>query len=93
MNIHQTAANETTEVNSSEFSGQRVWTAVLLQALEDWQFGNSRRKHEAEKFLFESSSDFNRVCTAAGLVPGSVLSKLQCLKKAARPTTQLSFAA
>jgi len=93
MNIHQNAANEAKEVNSSEFSGRRLWTAVLLQALQDWQSGNVRRKHEAEQFLFESGADFNRVCTAAGLAPGSVLTKLQCMKKADRPATQLSYAA
>jgi hypothetical protein len=93
MNIHQKAANEAKEVNSSEFSGQRLWTAVLLHALEDWQSGNARRRHEAERFLFESSADFNRVCTAAGLAPGSVLAKLQRMKKVARAATQLPCAA
>ena len=93
MNIHQNAANEAKEVNSSEFSGRRLWTAVLLQALEDWQSGNARRKREAEKFLFEASADFSRVCTAAGLAPGSVLAKLQCMKKASRPAAQLACAA
>lgn len=93
MNIHQNAANEAQEVNSSEFSGRRLWAAVLLQALEDWQSGNVRRRHEAETFLFESGADFNRVCAAAGLAPGSLLTKLQCMRKAARPATQLSCAA
>ena len=93
MNIHQNAANDAKEVNSTECSGRRLWTAVLLQAIEDWQSGNARRKHEAEKFLFESSTDFDRVCTAAGLAPGSVLRKLQRIKKATRTATQFAHAA
>jgi hypothetical protein len=74
MNIYQAMANqETTE----QFSERRLWTAVLLQALEDWKSGNRRVSKAAAEFLFESGEDFARACRGAGLSPESVLGKLK----------------
>ena len=88
MNIYQNAANQATEESNGSLSERRLWTAVLLQALEDWQSGNMRRRKEAEKFLFESSEDFSRVCRAAGLDPTGVLSRL---RRMSNTTSQPSF--
>ena len=93
MNIHQRAANEAQDHSSNEISDRRLWTAVLLQALEDWKSTNRRRQTEAETFLFASGPDFDHVCLAAGLAPKSVLAKLQRMKDMARPTAQLPYAA
>jgi len=45
----------------------RVWQAVLLQAVQEWQWGPLRLRREAEEFLFNSDSDFTGVCNAAGM--------------------------
>ena len=77
MNIHQNAANSAVDQGTDQISERRLWTAVLLQALEDWKSSNMRRKREAEKFFFESAADFARVCMGAGFTPASVLSRLR----------------
>jgi hypothetical protein len=48
-------------------SARRLWTAVLLNAVEDWRNGTLRARREAQEFLFENDQDFEMVCTAAGL--------------------------
>jgi hypothetical protein len=79
MNIYQSMANRET---SEQFSERRLWTAVLLQALEDWNSGNRRQSKAAEIFFFESGEDFARACRGAGLSPESVLGKLKLMKQA-----------
>lgn len=81
MNIYQDAADHAKDQCTDQVSERKLWTAVLLQALEDWKSTNMRRKAEAEKFLFQSGPDFAKVCVGAGLVPDSVLSRLQRMKK------------
>ena len=83
MNIHQEAANNATSDDLKEFSERRLWAAVLLQALEDWDSVNSRHRVEAEQFFFKSPEDFARVCRGAGLAPSGVLSRLEKMKEAA----------
>jgi hypothetical protein len=81
MNIYQDAANRATENQMGEFMDRRLWTAVLLQALEDWKSPNMRLCLAAEKFFFESEEDFGRVCRGAGLSPESVLGRLRRMKE------------
>ncbi len=53
-----------------------------------------RRKSEAEKFLFQSGPDFAKVCLAGGLMPDSVLVRLERMKKTiAQPLVRFLFAA
>jgi hypothetical protein len=85
MNIYQEAADKAMEGQGGEISHRKLWTAVLLQALEDWKGSNARRRSEAEKFFFESPEDFNVVCCGAGLVPDSVLIRLRRMKETAAP--------
>jgi hypothetical protein len=87
--IHEQATKETTESATGQISERRLWAAVLLQALEDWQSGNIRRQREAEKFFFSSEKDFATVCRGAGYEPSCVLLKLQRMK----PVGQQSFKA
>ena len=42
---------------------QRVWLAVLLQAVEDWRSENVKLHREADQFLFREKNDFDVVCT------------------------------
>ena len=59
---------------------QKLWVAVLTQALEDWQGDRIRSKREAEWFLFEDKKDFETVCASAGIDPSSFRSRLQRLR-------------
>ncbi len=54
-------------VTEELISARRLWTAVLLNAVEDWRNGTLRARREAQEFLFENDQDFEMVCTAAGL--------------------------
>jgi hypothetical protein len=93
--IHQQAAANASEERCERASGRQLWAAVLLQALEDWGSSNIRLRTEADKFFFENESDFATVCRGAGLEPGSVLNRLQKMKRAVatRPIFRLPFAA
>ena len=94
MNIYQNAAKQARAEGGDQISERRLWAAVLLQALEDWKSTNMRRKSEAEKFLFQSGPDFAKVCLAAGLMPDSVLVRLERMKKTiAQPLVRFPFAA
>ncbi len=86
MNIYENAA-KTQDEGSDQISERRLWTAVLLQALEDWKSSNMRRSAEAEKFFFQSGPDFAKVCLAAGLAPDSVSSRLGRMKKTMTQTS------
>ena len=59
----------------SEDCERRLWVAVLVRALEDWQF-STRDRRNAERFLFEEDADFSAVCVNAGFNPGRVRSAL-----------------
>jgi hypothetical protein len=71
---------------TEDFIGEnRLWTAVLVKAVEDWRFGTMRRRREAQEFLFESDKDFSTVCANAGLDPASLRSKLLKIGKKLDP--------
>ena len=55
---------------------RHLCVAVVTRALEDWRTGTLRQRREAQKFLFEDSQDFNRVCAGAGLDPASLRAQL-----------------
>jgi len=71
--IQKSSAQEITEEVISE---RRLWTAVMVTAVEDWRSGTLRARRSAQKFLFEDERDFNDVCAGAGLDPASLRSKL-----------------
>jgi hypothetical protein len=60
VDMHNTVTEEL-------ISARRLWTAVLVNAVEDWRTGTLRARREAQAFLFENDEDFELVCTAAGL--------------------------
>jgi hypothetical protein len=91
MNIHQEAANKATTDDVKEFSERRLWSAVLLQALEDWGSMNCRHREEAEQFFFKNPEDFARVCRGAGLAPSGVLARLEQMKAAAPKRRPLEY--
>lgn len=46
---------------------RRLWTAVVVSAVEEWRSGSLRARREAQQFLFENKQDFELVCAGAGL--------------------------
>jgi hypothetical protein len=60
---------------------RRLWVAVLLQAIQEWQVGALRISRAAEQFLFENEEDFEMVCQGAGIEPSSIRQKLARLPK------------
>src|ERR1700735_656376 len=50
---------------------RRLWTAVVISAVEDWRSGRLRTQRKAQEFLFGSDTDFQTVCARAGVEPSS----------------------
>ena len=84
MNIDWSTLNQASEEYSDQFSARRCGQRSFLQALDDWKSSNIRLKTSAERFFFQSSTDFSQVCRSAGLAPESVVSRLQCMSTLAR---------
>ena len=66
----------TGESSNEAYGERRLWTAVIVSAVEDWRTGTLRARREAQQFLFDDDKDFARVCASAGLEPGSFRAKL-----------------
>jgi hypothetical protein len=56
---------------------RRLWTAVVVSAVEEWRSGSLRARREAQQLLFESDPDFELVCAGAGLDPNDMRSRLK----------------
>src|ERR1700723_4245280 len=63
-------------VTEDVISDRRLWTAVLVSAVEDWRNGSLRRRRKAQEFLFQSAADFQSVCARAGVEPISFRARL-----------------
>jgi len=63
-------------VTEDLIGANRLWTAVIVKAVEDWRMGSLRARREAQKFLFEDDRDFYQVCASAGLDPDLFRTKL-----------------
>jgi hypothetical protein len=72
---------------------QKLWVAVLTQALEDWQGDRITSKHQAETFLFEDKKDFETVCACAGIDPSSFRARLERLRSQQKPRQPAQLAA
>ena len=70
----QTDAQST--VTEEVIGDRRLWTAVLVSAVEDWRNGSLRRRRNAQEFLFDSAADFQSVCARAGVEPISFRARL-----------------
>lgn len=70
------AANGATGTTEELISERRLWTAVLVLAVEDWRQGSVRKRREAEQFLFEEEKNFQQVCAGAGLDPSDFRTRL-----------------
>lgn len=64
-------------IGNEEYAAERrMWTAVIVNAVEDWLSGPLRIRLAAQKFLFEDDDDFYQVCACAGIDPATFRSKL-----------------
>jgi len=70
----QTDAQNT--VTEELIGDRRLWTAVLVSAVEDWRNGSLQRRRNAQEFLFDSAGDFQSVCARAGVEPISFRARL-----------------
>ena len=43
------------EISEGQIPERRLWTAVLVRAVEDWQSESLRAKRAGQRFLFEDS--------------------------------------
>lgn len=75
MAAHRVTSSQST-ITEDSIAEHRLWTAVLVKAMEDWRFGTLRAQRNAQEFLFESSRDFDTVCSRAGLDSGCLSEKL-----------------
>jgi len=84
LNIHQAAGASVGQQYEQQQGSRRLWAAVILQAIEDWQSGSLRRREEAERFFFQSQKDFASVCRSAGLDPMCMSEKIKKMKEMAK---------
>ena len=76
METTTVSTNSQNDMTEESILERRLWTAVIVKAVEDWQTGTLRARREAQKFLFEDEADFVEVCGLAGLDPHSFRVKL-----------------
>jgi hypothetical protein len=73
-------------------SNERLWQAVIENAIAEWVRGAEDQKRNAEFFLFEDEEDFPYVCRSAGLNPGSVRESLWAIRAQAVPYSNANVA-
>src|SRR5580704_225023 len=70
------SVSQENQVTEDLIGENRLWTAVILNAIDDWRYGTLRARREAQTFLFEDHADFENVCSRAGLDAESFRGKL-----------------
>ena len=66
-------------------ANERIWHAVIENAIVEYVRGPEPQKRQAEFFLFEDEEDFPFVCRSAGLNPGTVRESLWAIRAQAVP--------
>jgi hypothetical protein len=61
-------------------ANQKLWLAVIENAIAEWVRGPVRHKRKAEHFLFQDEDDFPFVCRSAGLDPEGVRETLWAIR-------------
>jgi hypothetical protein len=70
------SVSQENQVTEDLIGENRLWTAVIVNAVQDWRYGTLRARREAQTFLFEDHADFENVCSRAGLDAESFRGKL-----------------
>ncbi|MFY9803561.1 MAG: hypothetical protein WA211_19600 [Candidatus Acidiferrales bacterium] len=63
----QVSLDTQSNVTEDSISERRLWTAVLVSAVQEWRGGTLRARREAQEFLLDRDADFEMVCSGAGL--------------------------
>jgi hypothetical protein len=71
-----TASSSQYTITEETIAEHRLWTAVVVKAVEDWRLGTMRRRRDAQAFLFENDRDLETLCVRAGLDSTSLREKL-----------------
>jgi hypothetical protein len=74
--MQATTAQKNLDSTPDFVAEHRLWTAVIVHAVQDWLSGTLRDKREAQRFLFEDNTDFAEVCAGAGIDPSTFRAKL-----------------
>jgi hypothetical protein len=59
---------------------EKLWRAVITKSLEEWICGPLSFSRKAEQFLFEDKSDFQAVCSSAGMDADRLRNRLKFLR-------------
>ena len=59
-----------------EIPEQRLWRAVIANAVAEWVHGPLRKRRQAEQFLFQDEADYREVCFSAGIDPANLRARL-----------------
>ena len=70
------SVSQENQVTEDLIGENRLWTAVIVNAVQDWRYGTLRARREAQTFLFDDHADFENVCSRAGLDAESFRGKL-----------------
>ena len=73
-------------------ANEKLWQAVIDNAITEWVRDPERHKRKAEYFLFEDEEDFPYVCRSAGLNPGSVRESLWAIRAQAVSGSNMNVA-
>ena len=57
-----------------------LWRGVIARTIQDWLSKPLRPKREAERYLFENSSDLSSVCSSAGIDVGRLRTRLNMVR-------------
>ena len=61
-------------------ANQKLWRAVIDNAIAEWVRGSAQNKYQAEQFLFYDEDDFPFVCRSAGMNPEAVRESLWSIR-------------
>ena len=59
----------------------RLWSAVILNTVQEWLSGPLGLSQPAEQYLFNDEKDFPLVCECAGMDPGRLRSRLVRMRR------------
>ena len=59
----------------------RLWSAVILNTVQEWLSGPLGLSQPAEQYLFHDEKDFPWGCESAGMNPGRLRSRLVRMRK------------
>lgn len=90
--MHATVNQSREDLTPELIAERRLWTAVIVHAVQDWLSGSLRDQREAQRFIFESD-DFDQVCACAGIDPSSFRSRLLRVGRQVQPHGPLTHPA